>query len=335
MLKGSEELISVYFGGGTPSLLAVSHFEKILSWVKKRFSKDFENNLEITAEINPKDVSSKEKINDLFSLGINRLSLGVQTFDDALLQLLERNSSTSREIIQALDLLSQSKIQNLSIDLLFDIPKQTFSSFEKSLQKIIKWPKIKHLSLYNLVFEPHTPFHVRKPSLQPFLPSEEESFRMLKEATSWLKSHGFIRYEISAFGKKGFFSKHNLGYWTGRPFLGLGPSAFSYLDHKRFQNVSHLENYVQKLSQNLSPISFEEKLTFPENFKERLLIGLRQSDGVDLKSLEEEFLNQAPESLLQNLTMLENENFLSIARGKVLLTEKGKNFYDTVAEKLL
>lgn len=309
LLEG-KSIVSVYFGGGTPSL-----FEGIGPILEKipRTS-----DCEITIEANPEE-SSQELFERFRALGINRLSLGVQSLDDRSLQTLERIHSAAKAK-EAIGNARRAGFENISIDLMYDLPGQREESWQYTLDQLVDLP-IQHLSLYNLTIEPHTPFYKR----QVKTPGGELSLALLLRALQTLEAIGLKRYEISAFAREGFTSRHNLGYWTGRPFLGLGPSAFSYWNGERFRNVANLHRYARALKTGVSPVDFREKLPHPDHLKELFAIHLRIKDGVDL--------NAYPEPAL--LSPLIDQGLLMQNGPRVQLTEQGMLYYDTVASALI
>ncbi|MGE5196321.1 MAG: coproporphyrinogen III oxidase, partial [Anaerolineae bacterium] len=222
---------------------------------------------------------------------------------------------------------------NISIDLMYDLPSQTRSSFKRTLSHLPGLP-ITHLSLYNLTIEPNTSFFKRKNILLPKLPTPQESLELLEMATDALAGAGLVRYEISAFAKHGLFSRHNSGYWTGRPFLGLGPSAFSYWDKRRFRNVADLKLYEEALYQDRLPIDFEECLAYPADVKELLAINLRLLEGVDLIDLCKK-AGPLTEEMYRQIDDLKSEQLLEQEGARIRLSEKGLLFYDSVAEALI
>ena len=321
LLKDAN-IVSIYFGGGTPTLLDEKEIEKILNWIS------IPSSCEITIETNPN--ISKEKIFSLKKMGFNRISMGAQSLDNNDLKTLNRDH-TKEDVINTLDDLSRH-FDNISIDLMYDIPHQTKISFAKTLQEIENLP-ISHISLYNLTFEPKTAFYKKKEKLLPFVPDTTLSYEMLNMAISSFQKTGFERYEISAFAKEGKISHHNIGYWTGREFLGFGPSAFSYLDKKRFQNTSNFETYLQNLKNGQSAVSFEEKLDYPDSLHELLAINLRMIKGVDLDQFQK--VEKLPSSTHAILSKLEKENLLVKDKNRIYLSEKGRLFYDEVAETII
>lgn len=320
-----KRLVSIYFGGGTPSLLGAQYLETLLQTVR---SADIEiaPDCEITLEVNPEQVTLP-LMQSFAAIGINRISLGVQSLDDSALNTLERQHS-AQGAIAAIEKTAQAGIGNISIDLMYDLPGQTVASWERTLEQVEKLP-IRHLSLYNLTFEPQTVFFKRKKELVPLLPHPEQSLEMLQMAVALLEKIGLKRYEISAFAKSGFASRHNSGYWLARPFLGFGPSAFSYWEKKRFRNVANLSKYHRALTENLSPVDFEEQLPFPEDVHELLAVQLRLLEGVDLSHF------TLPAATHTTLRQLQEKGWLAQQEGRIALTEQGRLFYDSVAEALI
>lgn len=317
-------LPSLYFGGGTPYLLPPDKLELILQNIPS-----LTKTTEITLEANPEDITL-DSLKAFRKVGINRLSIGVQSLDDSLLHKLGRNHSAAKAS-EAVHLAEKAGFTNISIDLMFDLPSQTVASWEKTLSRLAELP-ISHLSLYNLTIEPHTPFYKKKKELLPTLPTEEESLLIWDLATEKLSSLGLHRYEISAFAKPSYESIHNSGYWTGRPFAGVGPSAFSYLDGKRLRTPLSLPLYQKLLESGSSPYDFTEELPYPNNLHELLAIRLRLLRGLDLPTFEKTY-SPLPQATHHTLTSLQEQGFLTSY--PLRLTEKGIRFYDDVATALI
>lgn len=324
------KIASIYFGGGTPMLFGVERISALLELIRKS-PVTIAPLCEVTLEANPEHVTP-QLMQGFKSAGINRISLGVQSLDDSSLDILGRTHN-AKKALQAIDDTASSGIQNLSIDLMYDLPHQTLDSWQMTLSKLKHLP-ITHLSLYNLTIEPNTAFFKRKQALKALLPTEELSFSLLQVALLHLEEIGLKRYEISAFAKEGYHACHNSGYWTARPFLGLGPSAFSYWEKKRYRNVAHLGRYAEALKANRSPVDFEEKLSFPDDVKELLAIQLRLLEGVDMQVFEKR-AGQIPPSTHQTLQDLQAKGWLTLKDGKATLTASGTLFYDSVAEEII
>lgn len=327
-LRG-KTLASVYFGGGTPSLLEASAIRCLLEEVNRYIPFD-PASIEITLEANPETITAG-KIRDFASAGINRISIGVQTLDDHLLQKLGR-THRSQTSVDAIKMTADAGIENISIDLMYDIPGQTLTSWEQTLERIPSL-LITHLSLYNLTIEPKTVFFKYRESLQKILPDAECSAGMYKKAIIAMKAAGLDQYEISAFAKLGLYSKHNVGYWIGRPFLGFGPSAFSYWHNKRFRSVPQFKRYLECLKQGVSPIDFSEELEPKKRRNELLTIALRLRKGVECAAFEAQHGPLDP-STYRALDSLVSQQFLKREGDSFSLTDQGVLFYDTVAVEL-
>jgi oxygen-independent coproporphyrinogen III oxidase len=320
-----KTILSIYFGGGTPTLLPPRDLAAILQTV---FSSglQIDPNCEITIEANPEKIDLPRLI-QLKQLGINRISIGVQSLDDSSLQVLDRIHSAQRAHDAVMDA-SKAGFENISIDLMYDLPWQTESSWQSTLDHLSELP-ITHCSLYNLTIEPHTLFFQKKEALQKAMPDPDRSLKLLQMGIDRLESLGLHRYEISAFAKNGMHSSHNTGYWTARPFLGFGPSAFSYWEESRFKNVANLNRYARALSNGQSTIDFTEKLSYPANINELLAIRLRLLDGVK----ESEWT--LPRKTIANLEKLQNDGLVAHQKQIWKLTDRGLLFYDYIAENLI
>lgn len=328
LLQG-KRVATLYFGGGTPSLFGPSRLAMLLELIYQ--STSIMPSAEITLEVNPENVTL-ELIRAYATAGVNRVSLGIQTLDADLLHLLGRLHRPEMAI-QAIHTVYQAGISNISIDLMYDLPKQTLHHWASTLEQVRHLP-ISHLSLYNLTIEPHTLFFKNQTQLRPWLPDEEASLAMYEMAIEQLEAIGLQQYEISAFAKPHYESQHNTGYWTGRSFLGLGPSAFSYWEGKRFRNVAHLGRYCRALEAGQLAIDFEEQLDPDAHLRELFVIQLRLRQGVCLKAFHEQYgmLDAFTQSTLQRLI---EEGYLQRENEQIKLTKRGLLFYDSVATELI
>lgn len=328
-LLKNKRVATVYFGGGTPSLFGPSRIEQMIRLIGN--SLILLPSAEITLEANPENITL-ELMQAYAQAGINRVSIGIQTLDPLLLNLLGRlhNPETA---LQAIHTTYLAGISNISIDLMYDLPKQTLSHWENTLKQVQSLP-LKHLSLYNLTIEPHTLFFKKQEQLRPLLPDEEVSLAMYQTAIEKLEAIGLKQYEISAFARPGFESKHNTGYWIGRPFLGLGPSAFSYWQGKRFRNIANLSRYHQMLLLGKLPVDFEEELDPEARRRELFVIQLRLRQGIAIEEFAKE-QGKIDGTMRKMLSHLIEEGFLSEIEGRIQLTERGILFYDTVASTLI
>lgn len=329
-LLATKQIQTLYFGGGTPSLLGPEKVGKILKRIKT--SVPFSSKApEITLEVNPENVTL-ELMQGYADVGVNRVSIGVQTLDDSLLKLLGRTHA-AQQALHSIQTTLIAGISNISIDLMFDLPRQTADHWRHTLDEVAELP-IKHLSLYNLTIEPHTVFFKKQHEIRSQLPNEETSTVMYELAQEKLQAAGFKQYEISAFAKEGYASSHNQGYWTGRWFLGFGPSAFSYWEGKRFRNTANLSKYHQALQTKKSPVDFEEGLDPLAKTKELLVIRLRMIEGCDL-SLFQHHHGELDHATKETLKELVDQGFLTQKDQRICLSKKGILFYDHLATELI
>lgn len=329
-LEGAR-IVSIYFGGGTPSLLLPSELRRILDGVYSHPHVTVDPKVEVTLEANPETVTLP-RFQQFVAAGVNRVSVGVQVLDDHLLRRIGRQHSAERALA-ALNQLYEAGVSNVSVDLMYDLPGQTVEVWQRTLQGVLEAP-ITHLSLYNLVIEPRSVFFAQRSRIEMQMPGEEDSALMLQAAVEVLPAKGFHRYEVSAFARPGFESVHNVGYWTARSFLGLGPSAFSYWEGKRFRNVESLGRYCQALDEGLSPVDFWDELEPAARLRELLCVALRLCRGVNLKDFCKE-QGKVDFLCIQTLEDLARDGLLSKEGETWRLSEQGLRFYDSVASCLI
>jgi len=327
---GGKAPRTIYLGGGTPALLGPDGIERILKMIQADCPFD-SNEIEITLEGNPENITA-EQIREFRSTGVNRLSLGVQSFDDELLKKLGR-SHTGEKAKSAVFAALEGGIENVTIDLMYDLPGQSLASWEETLRVVGGLP-VAHLSLYNLTIEPGTPYHRKQKQLIKMLPTEEESSVMVKMAIAELPKYGLKQYEISAFAKAGHQSQHNRSYWVGRPFYGLGPSAFSYWEGARFRNVANLVEYHKRCESGERPVDFVEALEPEAKRRELFLIAIRLLEGVDLDLFQQRHGEISSEMWIE-LRKQETLGLIRIEGPRALLTEQGRLFYDTLATAIV
>lgn len=306
-----EVIETIYLGGGTPSLLNISQLSQILNTIHQNYS--VAEDAEITLEANPDDVS-KDKILDYVKLGINRISLGIQSFDDKILEFLSRrhNASKAEQVVQEI---YDSGIENISIDVIYGIPQMSAESWQMSLEKALMLP-VKHISAYHLTIEEGTPLShlVKEKSITEV--TEETSilhFRMLRET---LLNKNFEHYEVSNFSLPGWNSKHNSSYWSGKKYIGIGPSAHSFDSSTRRWNTSSLYNYINCIN-NARYYYEEEHLSTQDKFNEYLITRLRTNIGGYFNELS---------SIDKNIFEIWYRNYLRFNK-KNLIKEKENNFY--------
>ena len=310
----NRNLRSVYFGGGTPSLLSVDELQSLIDEVLKYFS--FDEKIEITLEANPDDLNA-EFLKGLANTPFNRLSIGTQSFFNEDLQLMNR-AHNAGEAEDSIKRAQDFGFENISIDLIYGSPTSNLGIWKKNLEKTIEL-QIPHISSYALTVEPKTALNAWISQGKVAAPKETDQHQEFFYMTAFLKENGFDHYEISNFGKPGSHSKHNSAYWKYGEYLGIGPSAHSYNGrNERSWNVANNPQYIQTLTQN-KLAKETEILTEKDQYNEMLMIGLRTSWGVDLVSLKEKitaelwnyFQNVIKEKLQSGLVEI-SENFLRI-----------------------
>lgn len=268
-----EKLNTLYIGGGTPSLLSINDFENIFEPFY------LEDNYELTVEINPETVN-KEYLKELKELGVNRLSIGVQSFDDEILKSIGRihNSKTA---VNCVEMSKAVGFSNMSIDLIYGLPEQNEENFIKSLKMALDLG-IEHISLYGLKIEEGCEFYNNRPN---FLPDDDMQAKMYIEAINILKQNNFEHYEISNFSKKGYYSKHNLNYWQNNSYYGFGVSACGYEDGVRYSKIRDIEEYIK------NPIKYEneEILTEEQKLEEEIFLGLRKIAGLNIEEINKKY----------------------------------------------
>lgn len=321
-----ETIKTIYFGGGTPSLLPTLEIERILDAIAKNQS--IENNVELTLEANPEDLTL-EKLNELKSIGVNRLSLGTQSFIDSELKWMNRMHS-SKQAIQCIQDAQDVGFDNISIDLIFGLPDQSKSDWVHNLKTAIEL-NIQHISSYGLTIEEKTVLHHRIQKGEQKAPNESASANFFEMNMEFFPQQGFEHYEISNFAKKGFVSKHNSSYWQGEKYLGLGPSAHSFNGNTRQWNVRSNAAYIQKGNEGQS--FFEvEKLSITDKVNEHIMTGLRTKWGIQ-ESILESIKPGVWMSVVQQANQL-NASDLNITADRITLTNAGKLKADLLSAEL-
>lgn len=273
---GYPPIKTIFFGGGTPSLLQLPHLDRIFRTIRKAFR--VPKDVECTMEANPDSVADWEYLHGIKALGVNRLSLGVQSMDDARLQTLGRPHNVN-QVLAAARLIRDAGFANLSLDLIWGLPGQRLHEWLSELRQAVKL-KPNHLSCYGLTLEPGTPLEQLSRKVDLEIANEEDLGKMYVYGADFLESEGYLQYEISNFAKMGFQSRHNLGYWEGTPYLGLGPSAVSTINGRRWTNPTDLSKYAEVITSG-EPNELEE-LDRETRISEMVMLRLRTSRGLKL-----------------------------------------------------
>ncbi len=319
---------SIYFGGGTPSLLSLAELEHILTVTHSNFKVD--KNAELTFELNPEDAEINY-LKAIKQLGVNRLSVGLQSFDDEELKWMNR-AHNAQQNFDCIKLAQQAGFENISIDLIYGSKFQTHETWHNTLQ-IAFGLNVQHISSYNLTVESRTQLnHLIKENKEKDIDSEISSqlFDILMEET---ERNSFAQYEISNFCKPGYMAVHNSNYWRGLSYLGIGPSAHSYNGISRRFNVRSNMQYIQAIENN-KPFYEEEILTANDKYNEYILTRLRTQWGCDVKEIETSFGGQYLTYFLTQLETHKQKNFIDIKQNSVTLNKQGKHFADGIASDL-
>lgn len=327
-LKG-EDIKTIYFGGGTPSLLSANDLKKIFEAIHRNFNVAEE--VEVTLEANP-DSLNIEYLRQLKSLSFNRISIGIQSFDDDELRFLNRCHSAQRAI-EAVKEAQKSKFENITIDLMYGLPNQSMETWNRNLDTAIML-NVQHISAYHLIYEEGTPLYgmLQKKKIQAV--DEEVSNDMFSLMIDKLSKSGFIHYEISNFAKEGYFSQHNSSYWNGTKYLGIGSAAHSYDGLNRAWNVASLSQYISGIGNNVPAIEIEI-LTDKDRYNDYILTGIRTMWGVDLNTLKKQFGVKMLAYCLHYAEKHINGETLCIEEGKLKLTKKGIFISDSIMSDLM
>jgi oxygen-independent coproporphyrinogen-3 oxidase len=323
----NEIIETIYFGGGTPSILNQAEIDRIIKAVYSYHS--VIDHPEVTLEANPDDLD-KAKIKELSKSKINRLSIGIQSFFEEDLKLMNRAHNAK----EAENCLSEATkyFENISVDLIYGIPGLTHEKWRQNIQTALSYG-IPHISSYALTVEPKTALEslIKKGKVQNVDDTQaKEQFHLLIDT---LEEHDFVHYELSNFGKDGFFSQNNSGYWLGKKYLGIGPSAHSFDGEKRGWNVRNNSKYINALKEETLPIEVET-LTKTDRYNEYVMTGLRTVWGISLQKVEQDFGTLFSKYLLQQADKYIVQQLLYIEDGKLRTTNKGKFLSDGIASDL-
>ncbi|HEO7230424.1 TPA: oxygen-independent coproporphyrinogen III oxidase [Streptococcus agalactiae] len=323
------ELRTLYIGGGTPTSISAVQLDYLLT----ELSRDLNLNTleEFTIEANPGDLTV-DKIEVLQKSAVNRVSLGVQTFNDKHLKRIGR-SHNEVQIYSTIDALKTAGFQNISIDLIYALPGQTMDDVRSNVAKALSL-NIPHLSLYSLILEHHTVFMNKMRRGKLHLPTEDLEAEMFEYIISEMERNGFEHYEISNFTKPGFESRHNLMYWDNVEYYGVGAGASGYLDGIRYRNRGPIQHYLKGVSEGNARLS-EEVLSKNEMMEEELFLGLRKKKGVSIGKFEQKFGTSFEKRYGQIVQELQSDGLLKENNGFIQMTKKGLFLGDTVAEKFI
>ena len=333
---------TIYIGGGTPSLLNPVSVKQLKDCIDRNYR--VMPDLEFTVEANPDDISP-EWLEAMSRTGVNRISMGVQTFHDGHLKLLRRRHNSERAI-QAVHLCQEHGFRNISIDLIYGLPEQTLEEWKADVAQAIAL-NVQHLSAYALIYEENTALWRMREQNKVQEADEELSLSMFEYLITELKNNGFEHYEISNFGLPGFHSRHNSSYWNDTPYLGCGASAHSFIGMERMYNTANIDQYIKDITRcrekNLpyNEVCHCEVLDRYEHYNDRIITGLRTAAGLDLEKLEQDFgtelknycLKMAAPHLKENTLQITEEN--GHPQGVLKLSHRGRFLSDGIMSDLL
>ncbi|WP_075603830.1 radical SAM family heme chaperone HemW [Saccharicrinis aurantiacus] len=319
----TRKVATIYFGGGTPSLLSLSDFKSIFDVINKTF--DISLTKEITVEVNPDDVTV-DYIKGLKAFGVNRISMGVQSFNNRILKFMNRRHNKS-QAVEAVNNIREAGINNLSIDLIYGIPGMTSEEWNSSINEALSLG-VQHISAYHLTFEPDTPFYKRLQKKEILEINDSESVKQYDALVEGLAKGGFNDYEISNFSLPDYESNHNSNYWNGNKYFGFGPSAHSFDGTIRRWNYSNLDKYVDGISTNQAYFD-SESLSLIDSYNETIMLSLRTKKGLSLDVLKSKFestflshFNTVLQDYLDNSKLIIDNGFVSVKRDSKFLTDK-------------
>lgn len=322
-------ITSIFFGGGTPSLMKPEYLKEIISSIGENFN--VSDDAEITMETNPGTVD-KDKLRKFKTSGINRISIGVQSFNNDELKFLTRihNRNTA---VETLHIASEVGFENISLDLIFNLPGQTKKIWLSNLKQAIQLP-IKHISTYSLILERGTILNKMVLDGKIKMQSDDHDADLYESTVDFLTQNGFYQYEVSNFAKPGYECRHNNAYWQYKDYLGLGTSAHSFVDGKRWWNYSSLKRYISEIDTNGYAVANYEELSPEEFHNEYVMLALRSS-GIKLNKYKNTFGDNWLKKNYSYLQKLENENFIFLNDLNIKLTKKGYTVCDEILQNIL
>ncbi|MEO8766267.1 MAG: radical SAM family heme chaperone HemW [Ginsengibacter sp.] len=323
-----ENIATIYFGGGTPSLPGDIEIKKLLDSVKGNYL--VSNDAEVTLEANPDDINAK-KLSAWRDAGINRLSIGIQSFYENDLQWMNRIHS-SKQALECITLAKDAGFENFSADLIYGTPGLTDEDWKINVDQLLAL-ETPHIACYALTVEPNTALqkmiHLKK---KAGLDTDQQARQFLL-LMKWMKNAGYEHYEISNFAKPGYRSRHNSSYWQGKKYTGIGPSAHSYDGTTRKWNISNNAVYINSVRKNTIPFE-EEKLTDVQRLNEYVMISLRTMEGLDLDTIEKKFSRAESERIKSSVKGYLEKKWILLIDEKIMLTDEGKLFADGIASDL-
>lgn len=326
----SQEMATIYIGGGTPTSLSEKQLATLLEGVRQHLP--FDDTNEFTIEANPGDLN-REKLHIMKNFGVNRLSMGVQTFDNQLLKKIGRKH-TAEDVYDTMRLLTKEQFFNVSIDLIYALPGQTLTNFKETLNQALSLD-LPHYSLYSLILENKTMFMNWSRQGRLHLPNQEEEALMFEMTITAMEQAGRKQYEVSNFALPGQESQHNLMYWNNDHYYGFGAGASGYISDTRYRNHGPIQHYLQPLKENRLPMIDQEILTTADQIEEEMFLGLRKKNGISKQKFFNKFGYTVEDVYGQTLQKLLNEGLIIETDGTISLSSKGLFLGNDVFEAFL
>lgn len=326
----TDQLQTIFVGGGTPTSLTEQQLYRFCNSINRNLPKA--ETTEFTFEANPGDLT-KEKLQIVKDAGVNRISLGVQTFNEELLKKIGRVHKP-KDVYQTVENAKNVGFENISIDLIFSLPGQTVQDFEETLTEAFSLD-ITHYSAYSLIIEPKTVFYnlLKKGKLPT--PGEDVEASMYEILMEEMEKHGFNQYEISNFSRRGFESKHNLTYWNNEYYYGFGAGAHSYINGIRRSNSGPLKKYIDQISNGLLPVFEDHQVTKAEQMEEEMFLGLRKNEGVSISHFIEKFASDPLKLFEEQIVDLSTKQWIDVKKDHIYLTKNGRLLGNEVFQAFL
>lgn len=331
-IENSKKVTTIYIGGGTPSLIDEKYIVKIINAIRHRF--ELEDSAEITIEVNPGTVTEKKLI-AYKNVGINRISIGLQSAEDRILKLIGRIHDY-KTFLGTYNLAKNIRFDNINVDLMFAIPTQTKDELLNTLNKVIDL-KPNHISLYSLIVEENTEIKKALEIGKLQYVDDKIEREMYWKSKKILEKNGYFHYEISNFAKKSFESKHNMDCWNQEEYIGFGIAAHSYINNKRFSNIYNLEEYIKNINNGdfEKNVELHEEQTKQDKMKEYMMIGLRKIEGISISEFERRFRISPLFYFRFEIDKLVKEDLLEVDLDYIKLTKKGLDFANIVFEEFI
>lgn len=321
---------SIYFGGGTPSIISPLKLERVISKIKKNFI--LAKNCEISMEANPNSINYN-LLREYNLIGINRISIGVQSLDDNILLKIGRVHNKNEALI-AIENAKKAGFDNINVDVMFNIPDQNVENINNTLENIIK-TGITHISFYALKLEEGTPMYQMKKDNKIVMPNEDDERNMYYSGREIMNKNNFFQYEISNFSVRGYECKHNLKYWNQNEYIGIGTSAHSFLNGVRYKNIENIKYYISNISNNLFDYDIQESMSLNDLMFEYIILRLRLTEGLNLNDFNEKFKIDFYEKYNKQVVYLQNNRLVEKIDNYIRLTYLGMDISNYVFSKFM